>query len=125
MGSVGEKGGEIPYTSFIALDSFIKNNSEKIKSFLKAIKKAYEFIDTHSEYEVAESIVKQFPSTSIKSIETSIKSYKQIDAWKTNMQATEQSFIKLQNIMTNAGELTSSVPFEKIVDNSLAKAVFG
>lgn len=125
VGSVGEKGGEIPYTSFIALDSYIKNNSEKIKSFLKAIKKAYEFIDTHSEYEVAESIVKQFPSTSIKSIETSIKSYKQIDAWKTNMQATEQSFIKLQNIMTNAGELTSSVPFEKIVDNSLAKAVFG
>lgn len=125
VGSVGAQGGEIPYTSFIALDSFIKNNPEKIKSFLKAIKKAHEFMATHSEYEVAESIVKQFPSTSIKSIETSIKNYKSIDAWKTNLQATEQSFERLQDIMINANELSAKVPFEKLVNNSLAKEVFG
>ena len=89
------------------------------------MKKAHEFLAQKSEYEVAESIVKQFPSTTIKSIETSLKSYKKIDAWKTNLQATEESFTKLQNIMENAGELTARVPFNKIVDNSIAKAVFG
>ena len=125
VASVGAQGGEIPYTSFIALESFIKNNPVKIKSFLKAIKKAHEFMATHTEYEVAEAIVKQFPSTSITSIETSLKSYKAIDAWKTNLQATEESFTRLQNIMENAGELTNRAPFDKIVDNTLAKEVFG
>lgn len=124
VASVGQQGGEIPYTSFIALDSYLKNNSKQVESFLKAIKKAYEYIDTHSEYEVAECIVKQFPSTSIKSIETSIKSYKNIDAWKRNLQATEESFNRLQSIMQNAGELNQTVPFSKIVDNSFARKIF-
>ena len=124
VASVGEQGGEIPYTSFIALSSYIKNNKEKLEKFMKALKKAYEFIKTQTEYEVAEAIVKQFPSTTIKSIETSIKSYKSIDAWKSNMQATEQSFNRLQDIMQNAGELSKRVEFNKIVDNSIAKTVF-
>ncbi|MBE5754383.1 MAG: ABC transporter substrate-binding protein [Clostridiales bacterium] len=125
VASVGAQAGEIPYTSFIALDSYLKNNADTVKGFLRAIKKAHEFMATHTEYEVAEAIVKQFPSTSITSIETSIKSYKAIDAWKTNLQATEQSFERLQTIMQNAGELDRKVPFNKLVDNSFAKEIFG
>jgi NitT/TauT family transport system substrate-binding protein len=125
VASVGEQSGEIPYTSFIALESYIEKNTDLIKGFLKAIKKAHEFMAQNSEYVVAEKIVKQFPSTSIKSIETSIKNYKAIDAWKTDLQATEESFEKLQDVMQNAGELQTRVAFEKLVDNSLAKEVFG
>ena len=124
VASVGEQGGEIPYTSFIALGSYIKNNRSKLEKFLNAIKKAHEYIATHSELEVAEAIIKQFPSTSVESIETSIKSYKNIDAWKTDLIATESSFTRLQNIMENAGELTARAPFDKIVDNSIAESVF-
>jgi len=125
VASVGEAGGEIPYTSFIALKSFVKNNKSTLESFMKALKKAHEFIATKTEKEVAEAIVKQFPSTTITSIETSIKSYKSIDAWKTDLQGTEESYNRLQDIMSNANELSSRVAFEKIVDNSIAKAVFG
>ncbi len=125
VASVGEQSGEIPYTSFIALDSYIENNSQIIKSFLKAIKKAFEFIDANTEYKVAEAIVKQFPSTTITSIETSIKSYKKINAWKTNLQATEESFNRLQDVMENAGELSSRAPFNELVNNTLAKEIFG
>ena len=125
VASVGEQSGEIPYTSFIALESYINENQDTLKSFLTALKKAFEFLNTHTEYEVAEAIVKQFPSTSIKSIETSIKSYKSIDAWKSNMQATEESFNRLQDVMQNAGELENRVEFSKLVNNQLAKEVFG
>ena len=125
VASVGEQAGEIPYTSFIALESFIEENEEVLLSFLKAIKKAHEFMKDHSDEEVAESIVKQFPSTSINSIAKSIKSYKSIDAWKTDLIATEESFDRLQDVMKNAGELDENVPFNKLVDNSLADKVFG
>ena len=102
----------------------IKNNEKTVESFLKAIKKAHEFIDNNSEKIVAEAIVKQFPSTTINSIETSLISYKKINSWNKDLQATEQSFARLQNIMENAGELQKRVDFNSIVDNSLAKAVF-
>ena len=125
VASVGQESGEIPYTSFIALESYIKNNESTVKSFLSAIKKAHEYIANHSEYEVAVAIVKQFPSTSITSIEQSIKSYKSIDAWKTNLQASEASFERLQDVMQNAGELDTRVAFEKLVNNDLAKEIFG
>jgi len=125
VASVGEQAGEIPYTSFIALSSYIENNQDTLESFLTAIKKAHEFMSEHTDNEVAEAIVKQFPSTSINSIAASIKSYKSIDAWRTDLQGTEESFTRLQDIMENAGELTQRAPFDKIVDNSLAKKVFG
>ncbi len=125
VSSVGVASGEIPYTSFIALESFLNENKDVVKGFLRAIKKAHEFMSTHTELEVAEKIIKQFPSTTIKSIETSIKSYKNIDAWKTDLQATESSFERLQNIMESAGELPQRVEFSKLVDNTFAKEVFG
>lgn len=124
VASVGEQGGEIPYTSFIALSSFLEKNPEVVDGFMRAMKKAFDYLYSKSELEVAQSIVKQFPSTSINSIETSIKSYKKIDAWKKNMQATEESFTRLQNIIENANELPGRVPFNEIVDNSFASKVF-
>lgn len=125
VASVGEQSGEIPYTSFIALGSFIEKNPETIKSFLKALKKAHTFMSDKTDGEIAEAIVKQFPNTAISSLETSVKNYKKIDAWKTNLQATEESFKRLQDVMENSGELPERVEFSKIVDNSLAKEVFG
>ena len=125
VASVGEMSGEIPYTSFIALESYINSNGETLKGFLRAIKKAHLFINEKTELEVAEAIVKQFPSTSINSIKTAIINYKKINAWKTDLQATEQSFTRLQNIMEYSGELEQRIPFNNLVDNTIAKEVFG
>lgn len=125
VASVGEASGEIPYTSFIALESYLDKNEDTVKGFLRAIKKAFEFINSHTEYEVAESIVKQFPSTSITSIETSIKSYKKIDSWQEEMQGTEASFNTLQDVMINAGELEEKVPFTSLVEYKYARELFG
>lgn len=125
VASVGAQGGEIPYTSFIALESYIDENRETLEGFMRAIKKAHEFMATHTEKEVAEAIVKQFPSTTISSIETSLKSYKNINAWRSDLKATEASFNRLQDIMINAGELAERVEFSKLVDNSIVESVFG
>ena len=125
VASVGEQGGEIPYTSFIALESYLEENAETVEKFMKALKKAHEFIASHTEREVAEAIVKQFPSTTITSIETSLKSYKNINAWKTDLIATEASFNRLQDIMISAGELDARADFDDLVDNTIAERIFG
>ena len=125
VASVGQQAGEIPYTSFIALESYLTENQELVKKFLKALKKAFDFMAQSTSMEIAKSVVQQFPSTSINSLKTAIESYQGIDAWKKNMQATESSFNRLQEIMINAGELVEKSAFKDLVDNSLAKEIFG
>ena len=123
VSSVGAQGGEIPYTSFIALESYIRNNQETVKGFLTAVKKGIDYLFTHTERDVAENIIEHFPLTSVESIETSIKSYKNINAWKNTLSATEESFDLLQNVMIYAGELNEKVDFNKLVDNSIANTL--
>ena len=120
VASVGEGSGEIPYTSFIAKQSYINENKDVINGFLKAILKAIDYIGTHTTTEVATAIVPQFPSTTIESIATSVDSYKKIQAWTTDLKMTESSFTRLQDIMERAGELDKRVEFSKLVNNDYA-----
>ena len=125
VASVGEGAGEVPYTSFVAKQSYIEDNTDVINAFLGALKKAYEFMADATDAEIAEAIRGQFPSTSLESLTTSVTSYKAIDAWTDDLTMSEESFNRLQDIMQNSGELDERVPFEKIVNNSYAEAIFG
>ena len=129
VAAVGEESGEVPFTCFMAKDSFLKSNKETAECFTKALYKAIKYIMEADEDEVADALVGQFPSTEKLSIKDSVASYKRIDAWKKNMSMTESDFNRLQNVMINAGELTSIVDYGKLVDNTIAektyKEVFG
>ena len=129
VAAVGEESGEVPFTCFMAKESFLKNNRDIAESFTKALYKAVKYIMEEEINDVADCLAPQFPSSDIQSIKDSISSYKRIDAWKTNMSMSESDFNRLQNIMINAGELTSIVDYGKLVDNTIAektyKEVFG
>ena len=123
VASVGEASGEIPYTAYCAKKSYIEANSDVIEGFTRAIYKGQQWVKEHSAKEIAETIQEYFPSTSVESLEKSVQSYKDIDAWNENPVLKEESFDKLQLIMTEAGELTQKAPYEKIVNNSFAEEV--
>lgn len=116
VASMGEFSGEIPYTSFIALDGYMKKNPEIIKAFLRAVKRGVDYILTHSDSEVATAIKGQFTTDSMESLTTSIASYRRINAWKTDLVPTESSYTRLQDIMEYAGELTARKNFNELVD---------
>ena len=121
---MGEESGEVPFTCFMAKESYLKNKKETVESFTKAVSKAIKYIMETNEDEVAKALLNQFPSTELQSIKDSIASYKRIDAWKTNLSMTESDFNRLQNIMINAGELTSIVDYGKLVDNTIAEKTY-
>lgn len=125
VASIGEQSGEIPYTCFIAKKGYLSNNSEKIKGFLRAIKKAYTFIQTNEASVVAEKLQSSFPSSSLTSLEYAITSYKNIDAWMSTPAMTQSSYNRLIEVLKNAGTLDSnaSIPFSTVVDNTYAHAV--
>lgn len=120
VASIGEDSGEIPFTAYFAKKSFIEENSELIQKFVNAIYKGQQWVEEHSAAEIAEVLSPSFPEVDLKVLETVVNRYKEIDAWKTEPSMTEESFNKLQEVMINAGELTQTAPFDKIVNNSFS-----
>ena len=123
VASVGEAAGEVPYTAYCAKKSYIETNPEIIEGFTRAIYKGEQWVKEHTALEVAEKIQEFFPDTTIESLENSVQKYKDIDAWKQDPVLKEEAFNKLQEIMTEAGELEKQAPYDKIVNNYYAEKV--
>lgn len=123
VASVGEAAGEVPYTAYCAKNSYIETNSEIIEGFTRAIYKGEQWVKEHTALEVAEKIQEFFPDTTIESLENSVQKYKDIDAWKQDPVLKEEAFNKLQEIMTEAGELEKQAPYDKVVNNYYAEKI--
>ena len=121
--SVGSMAGEVPFTAFTANESYISENKEKLKKFLKAIMRGYNYLITASLDDIAISLQPHFTGSDIDIIKAAIQSYKDIDAWAESPIMKESAYNRLITIMTEAGELSSNIEFEKIVDNSIATEV--
>ncbi len=123
VASIGEDSGEVPYTAFMATKSYIRDNPEKVEKFLRAVYRAMTEIETGDEDEISAYLEEHFPDTSRESIKIALQSYKRIDAWMKTPVMKEESFERLQTIMTEAGELTEKAPFDKLIDNSIAEKI--
>ena len=121
VASVGKDAGEIPYTAYFGKKSYIEQNSDIIQGFTNAIYKGQQWAKTHTAKEIAELIQDFFPDTDVDSLATSIQSYKDIDAWNDTPVLSKESFDRLQEVMTMAGELKTTAPYDVIVNNSYAK----
>lgn len=124
VASVGQESGEIPYTCFMAKQSYIKKNGEAVEALLKAVTKAVKYINTTDSETVAGYLTSYFDGTGKASIKTSVESYKSIDAWVTNMAMKETAFNKLQDVIELAGELDGRVKFGDVVITETAQKVY-
>ncbi len=121
VASVGKEAGEIPYTAYFAKESYIQDNENTIQQFTNAIYKGQQWVKTHSSKEIAEVIQDFFPDTDLSLLESAIQSYKDIDAWNDTPVLEEDSYNRLQEVMTLAGELEQKAPYTEIVNNTYAK----
>ena len=126
VASVGEEAGEIPYTAYFAKKSYIENNQETIQKFTNSIYQGQQWVKEHSAEEIAEVIQNFFPDTEIELLSAAIQTYKDIDAWNDTPVLKQESFDRLQEVMTLAGELSQTAPYDQIVNNEFAnKAIQG
>ena len=120
VASVGEASGEVPYTAFSAQKSWLKKNNKTAKAFLRAVLRGYQFMTENSPETVAKSLVKSFPGTSETSAAAAVKSYLSIGAWAQSPVLEKAPFERLQDIMENAGTLSSRADYSLAVDNTIA-----
>ncbi len=114
VASIGELGGVVPYTSYSARISFIEENPDLIAGFNRAVQKGLDYVHSHSDEEVAKTILSFFPDTSLNDLTEVVGRYRKIDAWPTTTSFTEESFNHLQDIMIDAGELEEKVPYSEL-----------
>ena len=116
VASVGKEAGEIPYTAYFAKKSYIEKNNKLVKNFTQAIYEGEKWVSEHTAEEIADVIIDFFPGTEKELIKTAVQSYKDIDAWNKTPELKEESFNRLQEVMTLAGELQNKAPYDKIVN---------
>lgn len=121
VASIGELGGEVPYTAYNAKKSYIENNPEVIDGFSKAINKGLDYVHTHSSLEIAETIIDYFPDITINDLEKIVDRYKKSDSWYKTTYISEENFNHIQKIMKSAKELKNSVSYDKLVNTTYMK----
>ena len=122
--SIGEESGEIPYTAYFASQTYLQENPHIIEGFCRALSRAMTWIETHTDEEVAQVMLPQFPDTDLAVMAEVTGRHREIDAWNTALTMEQSSLERLEAVMTEAGELEKEqwVDFEALVDNSWAAA---
>lgn len=121
VASVGADSGEIPFTAYFAKKSFLEEKGDLVQRFTNAVQKGLTWVQEHSAEEIAEVVAPSFPDVSLELLAASVKRYQEIGAWKTDGVMKKEAFDRLQEVMTQAGELKKEAPFDKIVVNSFAQ----
>lgn len=123
VASFGEESGHIPYTTFMAKDSFMKENPEAVEKFTRALYKAQLWVENNPASETAKVILPYFEDTSVELIETVVDRYKSQGSYATDPILDKEEWENLQDIMDTAGELPQYVEYETLVNTSIAEGV--
>lgn len=113
--NIGTYSGVVPYTTFNASSSFIKENKDVINTFYKGIEKGLKFVKENNATTIKDAIKNQFKETSDEELITMIDNYKKADSWYTTPKLISSDFTNLQDIMIDNNEITEYVDFNTLV----------
>lgn len=123
VASIGKESGKISYTGYFAKKSFIEQNPGLIEKFTRAVYRGQLWVASHSPEEIAKTIAPSFPAADVKLLTTVAKRYKDIGVWSPNPILEKDEFTLLQKVMSQAGELKQTVPYDKVVNTKYAEKV--
>ncbi len=116
---VGKFSGEVPYTCFVAKQSYLTKHPEKAEKFLKAVYRGYQYLKSESP-DLAKALKPSFAGMSVEELEIAVNQYVEIDAWCANPAMEKTSFDKLVDIINRASGSSYNPSFTACVDNSYA-----
>lgn len=121
VASIGEESGEIPYTAYCALNSYMEKHEDVIQRFTNAVYKGQQFVKENTAETIADIIAPHFKEIEREDLIAVVQRYKDIDAWCENPILQKESLNKLMDVMELAGELDTRAPYDKIVTTKFAE----
>ncbi|WNF36148.1 ABC transporter substrate-binding protein [Bacillaceae bacterium IKA-2] len=123
VASFGAESGLVPYTGYMAKQSYIDKNGDVLERFTKALYKAQQWVESSSTTEIARSIQPFFNDTPIEMIESVVDRYKSQGSYATSPKIQAEAWENLHIIMDQAGELPMSVDYNTLVNTEIAEKV--
>lgn len=123
VASFGKESGNVPYTDYMAKQSYIKEHKDTIEKFIRALYKAEKWVKDHDSKQVAKVVQPFFEDTDIDILASSIERYRNQGSFGTDLVLNEDGWNNLQNIMSEAGELSKRVDYKTLVNTSITKKV--
>lgn len=121
VASFGVESGYLPYTVFMAKQSYIGKNKETVQKFTNAIQRAQLWVKAHSAEEIADAVMPYFDKTDRSIVVSAISRYKEQDTYAVNPVIDDKEWNNLLDVIDYAGELKERIPAGTIVDNSFAQ----
>lgn len=120
LSAIGMDSGEIPYTCYSVTAKYLQDYPDKVEKFLRAVWKGTDYALKHSPEDIAQLVEPYFEGTGRDLLVAAIANYQNFDVWNVSPVTSKDAFNRMQDIMQNAGELTSRVEYDTIVDNGIA-----
>lgn len=121
VASFGQESGHIPYTVFMAKESYLKSNDALIQKFTNAIYKAQQWVYEQPSEVVAKAIQPYFDDTSLDVIISVVERYTAQQSYDPNPILDEDEWYRLQDIIEEAGELQQRVDYSLLVNTKFAE----
>lgn len=123
VAAVGQASGEVPFTCFMAMQSYLNKTQSKVEGFLRAVSRAYNYLISATDQEIIDALKPSFSTTTDEIIVSAVRNYIDFDMWKSTPVMNKADFERLQDVMQNAGELQKRINFEDVVNNTYAEKV--
>jgi len=120
VSALGDEVSDIPYTCFVASADYLKNDSEKLDKFMRALKKGYNYLIGANDTNIVNALKPSFNTTSDELILAAVRNYIRIGAYASSFVLKESSWNNMLDIIDNAGELKSRVDWNTAVNNTYA-----
>lgn len=125
VASFGEESGLVPYTVFMAKQSYLDKNADTIMRFTRAIHQAQLWVAENSAEEIAKAIQPYFEDIDLDILSASMQRYKDQESFASDPRLQEDAWENLKAIMDAAGELPADVSYEELVNTEFAEEVSG
>jgi NitT/TauT family transport system substrate-binding protein len=120
---IGDASGEIPYTCFFALKSYMEKNPDIIQKFTNAMYKGNLWVESHTPKEIADAIISFFPGSDVDMIATAVDRYRSHDAWSKDLVLGEAALTRLMDVIQSyqADLIPERPPYKDIVTTKFAE----
>lgn len=123
VASFGLDSGRLPYTVYLAKESYLRKNPELMERFTRALYKAQRWVKNHSPEEIADAIQPSFKDTDREILIKVIQRYQSQETWATDPIIDRKEYNHMLQVMKEAGELPGNVPYDQVIRRDIADKV--
>lgn len=121
VASLGVDGGPIAYTLYHARKSYLEKNPDVLVAFTRAIKRGVDWVSSHTAEEVGRVVSPFFPEIDFDVLVSSLGRYMDQQSWSLSPVPSRVGYGNLLQVMMAAGELRETVPFDTIMNTTIAQ----